>query len=168
MFLAMWWPQKEHGPHQMADLLPSRRKRFWLCSAFGYNLETSNSPSRSRYELALEEDGLITSEQLELRGTLWTLKKAQYMHQDTRKKLIEKKLVQNHQIRKCKEKDNRNITISPLHTGKQRESLKAYMPLHKKCRAIGLLSSDVNIMVFYPYSAASLTPPSPEAYLFGT
>jgi hypothetical protein len=44
----------------------------------------------SRCELALEEDALITSEQLEPQGTLWTLKKAQTMDQNARGKLAEK------------------------------------------------------------------------------
>jgi hypothetical protein len=49
----------------------------------------------SRCELALEEDALITSEQLEPQGTLWTLKKkAQTMDQNTRGKLAEKIIVQ--------------------------------------------------------------------------
>jgi hypothetical protein len=45
----------------------------------------------SRCELALEEDALITSEQLEPQGTLWTLKKkAQTIHQNTRNYLAGK------------------------------------------------------------------------------
>ena len=72
----------------------------------------------NKCELALEEDALITSEQLEPQGTLWTLKKHKTCVTTQGKKLKEKTHSAELPNSKCREKENRNIMISCLHNEK--------------------------------------------------
>jgi hypothetical protein len=72
----------------------------------------------SRCELALEEDALITSEQLEPQGTLWTLKKHKPWIRTQGENLQKNGSEDLCQIKKKCIKRNGNITISRLHTEK--------------------------------------------------